>query len=154
MRIFVGFIALFVSVIISNLLTIKFTLKRKFYNDFYEFNKRYKSELAFKRTTLIKLIKEINTGSNIYLLLTNHFNKSCETIEFTKQLSDGEMQFINSYLNSIGRGDVASQTEFINQSNEIIYKSLNYSIEEEKKYKTLYIKIGFLAGLIIFVLII
>lgn len=154
MRVFVGLIALFVSILISNFFAIKFTLKRKFYNDFYEFNKRYKSELTFKRTTLIKLINDNNGDSDFYSLLNNYFNNDNKNIELIKQLSDSEIQFLNSYLNNVGNGDTASQIEFINQSNEMLYELLNNSREEENKYRGLYVKLGFLVGLIIFVLII
>ena len=60
--------------------------------------------------------------------------------------------FYKNYLSIIGSGDRISQIQFIDNASEQIDIKYKNSQEEEKVYKKLYYKIGFLIGLMVFIL--
>ena len=67
-------------------------------------------------------------------------------------LSSYEKAFLLEYFENIGKTEKGSQLEFLKKAEERLSTFYKNAIELDKKYKTLYIKLGFLIGLIIFIL--
>ena len=84
------------------------------------------------------------------LLKENIFNNS--EIE-NNYLTDSDKSLFFNYIKILGKSDSESQIEYVNSLEEILKNNLNISIENERKYKTLYLKLGFLTGLLVFILI-
>ena len=68
-------------------------------------------------------------------------------------LNDDENAFLKEYVSYIGRGDNISQMNYLLTCDESIKKLCNSTYEEEKRYRKLYIKLGFLFGLVILVVL-
>ena len=79
----------------------------------------------------------------------------CFSIELTKDnlyfLTKNELEEVFAYVSNIGNSDKTSQLSYLNNFNEVLTEKLKVCKEEEGKYKNLYIKIGFLIGLILFI---
>lgn len=147
-----GVIALITCSYIGYLCSKKYIDKRDFYNDFNNFNLKLKNAVSFNNSTIISLIESCDKKSLFYDALRSCFTKSIK-IDFTSvnYLSKAEIDFLNSYLDLIGSVDRNTQINYLNEVSNKLQENLNEAILEEKKYKTLYIKIGFLVGLIVFV---
>ena len=75
-------------------------------------------------------------------------------IYFPYFLDDDEIELMRSYLENIGKTDPSSQLNYLSSSVEKIDQKLKNAEKNEKNYKSLYIKLGFLCGVVIFILII
>ncbi|MBQ5927253.1 MAG: hypothetical protein IIX01_04960, partial [Clostridia bacterium] len=69
-------------------------------------------------------------------------------------LSQDEKRFVSDYLSMLGRGDSASQKAYFQSQKNFLNQYKTKSVEECKKYGDLYVKLGFLLGLAILVLIV
>ena len=155
MKIFLGILVIIFSTFIGYVLSKKYTKLKNFYCNFDNFNKMLKTEIAFSQKTLKEIIDEkysINNDflNNFKLYLENKEN-FCLNINY---LSSDEKAFLLEYFENIGKTEKGSQLEFLKKAEERLSTFYKNAIELDKKYKTLYIKLGFLIGLIIFILII
>ena len=151
MKIFLGIILVCLSTFLAYVLSAKFSLRKQFYNDFFNFNNKLKQEISFGQTTIVSLINNEN-ASDFYCYLRKYLNNN--TFDFDKTyLTNDEIEFYYNYIKTIGTGDKNSQIDFLDNVNTKVVERQRKSLDEEKKYKTLYIKLGFLFGLILFVLI-
>ena len=151
MKVFLGIIILCLSTLFSNVLAGKFSFRKEFYNDFYNFNNMLKQEISYRQTTLVSLIKE-NNLTDFYCVLRKYIESN--EFEFDKTyLKKDEVEYFYNYLKILGTGDKNSQIEFLDKTNINILEKQKQSADDEKKYKVLYVKLGFLIGLILFVLV-
>ena len=75
--------------------------------------------------------------------------------EFTfnkNYLNKEEIDFFKAYLTRLGSSDKFSQLSYLEEVGVQIDKRLSVATENEKKYKKLYLKLGFLLGLIAFII--
>lgn len=152
MKIVLGLILLAFSTLIGFLLGGKYSDKLQFYQDFCEFNDRLKLEISFKQTTLLKILENEKRRSDFYLAIKDYI--IFKEKKFDKKYIDAhEKEFFLSYLSNIGTSDKNSELKYLENATNIIYAEHNKIKIEEKKYRTLYIKLGFLIGLMLFILV-
>ena len=68
-------------------------------------------------------------------------------------LRSDEKSLIVNYFSMLGRGDSHSQKAYFSSMNEVLKKAEVQSASNCKKYNGLYLKMGFLIGLLIIILI-
>ncbi|MBE7081058.1 MAG: hypothetical protein E7372_00670 [Clostridiales bacterium] len=152
MRLFLGIILLLLCVFIGYCLSNKYYFRRVFYGDFLSFNTLFAQEIAFKQTTIINLIKNQKSNTDFYLLLNSNISGQDVKIDY-KYLTNEEKQFVYEYLNKLGKFDKETQLDYIKGVNEIIKDKNESSILDEKRYKMLYLKVSFLIGLILLIIV-
>ena len=64
-----------------------------------------------------------------------------------------EKNFVFEYFAKIGKLDKDTQLEYLKSVSSIILEKQQYSISDEKKYKALYVKLSFLIGLILLIVV-
>ena len=107
--------------------------------ELYEFNEQLLINMKFSRQTLdkiaqnFKLIPDIIQGK---ILLDG---------------SDGEI--ISEYVFNLGKSDALSQIDYLNERKATLAKCRDESAENYKKYSSLYVKIFFLLGVLMAVLL-
>lgn len=153
MKIILGIILVGLCVYLGYFFSSKYIDKRKFYEDFWNFNKKIKNEVSFSQKTINKMIDEQGEKTLFYQTFENEFNEKSEKNDKIKFLSKNEKEFFREYVSMIGKSDNASQISYIDSSDTRIKELLDESSENEKKYKSLYIKLGFLLGVILFIAI-
>lgn len=144
---------LVVSIIAGHKFADKYTLRRKFYSDFSFFNKHLKSEISFSQTTLLKMTDLFDKKTDFYISL----KKYIENKEFNfekKYLSLEEKGFFKGYIENVGAHDKITQLNYLESVEQKIDEYYSSAEKEEKKYKTLYIKLGLLFGLMLFIIFI
>lgn len=147
----------------GRLLSKKYRQRQQFFKQFKEFNERFLSEIAYYRRPLKQFIAAYSYQGEFEELLrdfckllavnpsTPCFLTEDEKYHFLKR---EEKQMVEDYFFMLGKGDSASQKGYFSSVKEGLVK-LQVSTEgEAKRYGDLYVKIGFLCGLLILILIV
>lgn len=151
MKLALGVVLVCLFTFLGYVLSGKFTLRKSFYTNFYNFNNKLKQEINFRQTTLVSLLND-NESNDFFCAIKNYIQNN--KFDFNKSyLKRDEIDFFYNYLKTIGSGDKDSQIEYLKEINSIVVEKKKQSIEDEKRYKTLYVKLGFLFGLIVLILI-
>ena len=152
MKIIIGIFFLFLCTFIGYNLSLKYTKRKMFYGNFFNFNEKLLREVSFLQTTIVSLLNDIDINTDFYDSLKHYINT--KEFKFDKQyLLEEEKNELNRYFKTIGTSDKIGQLEYLN-SMDITLKNKRIQTEEnEKKYRMLYIKMGFLIGLIILIIL-
>ena len=145
------------------LLAKKYRKKKEFYIQFSLFNERFITELSYFRRPILQFIHsyaykgEFLFFLNAYLELNDKSNAHLQSITehaaFYFLTFDEKAMLIN-YFSMLGKGDSHSQKSYFSSIKDFLNKAENQAIENCKKYETLYLKLGFLFGVLIIILII
>ena len=153
MNVFLGIIAIIISVGISISLSQKYVARRKYFDEFYSFNLRLKTEVAFSQKTIISLIEEINTDKSFFY---DKLKMQFGDIEVQNEgtfLKKNELEYLDVYLQTIGKSDKNTQLKFLDKIDLELGQEVKKAKEEEIKYKSLYVKLGFLIGIAILIIL-
>jgi len=137
--------------------------KKEFFIQFSLFNERFINEISYYRRPLQDFFSKYAYKNAFASLLERFFiciNKRLPIKE--NLLSDHEFDFLKTdeknvvedYFSMLGKGDSASQKTYFSSIKESIIKLEKEAVENSKKYGDLYIKLGFLCGLLILILIV
>ena len=142
----------------------KYRIRKQFFIQLYEFNEFYLNEISYFRRPLPEIIKR-KTYKGAFLELLNGFfdllnenttKKSAiyEKVAAYDFLTEDEKGAIGDYFSMLGAGDSASQKEYFNSVKSALGEYKNKSVADGEKYGGLFIKLGFLLGLTILILIV
>ena len=150
-NVLIGIILFVICVSIGVIISKNYEKKRKFFEELDNFNKKLEVEVSYKKSSIIDIINEYN--GQIKILLKTKFidNQKIDKnkIDFLKE---NEIEFLNEYFNSIGISESESQIKVINANSKIIQEYRTKAKINEEKLKPLCVKLGFFAGLILFIL--
>jgi len=144
----IPFLTAFIGYFLSN----KYSERKEFFEDFDCFHKILKTEISFTKRTIYEILKGNRENSDFLDLIQRFLNGNTEYC--LKYLKKEEHDFVKKYFENLGVLDKVSQLDYINSLNDRIQKMVTDSQNEQKKYRPLYIKLGFLFGLVIFILLI
>ncbi|MBQ9513482.1 MAG: hypothetical protein IJR66_00670 [Clostridia bacterium] len=152
MNVAFGIISIIISTFIGFRLSFKYTEKKDFYKYYRQFNSNLENEVSFLNNTLLSIIEKSDKDIYFYRVLEDKIvNDKKEKIAF---LSKDENDYFFEYSEKVGKTDKAGQLELITFTKKYLTEKYETAEKEEKKYKKLYIKMGFLIGLLIFIVII
>ena len=141
----------------------KYRKRKLFFAQFKEFNERFLSEVSYYRRPLGEFASKYVYKGEFQNFLHNFFaeidelSQSSEreiTFDDCEFLSGEDKDVIEDYFKMLGKGDSASQKTYFTAAKERITKLSADAENEYKKYGDLYVKLGFLCGLLILILII
>ena len=141
----------------------KYRKKKNFFIQMKEFNERFLSEVAYYKRPIGDFIAQFSYEGEFSELLERFFTRlksdgeeklSEEDFSDYPFLTKDERAFIADYFLMLGRGDSASQKAYFSAQKPVLEQYKTSSVETCKKYGDLYIKLGFLLGLAILVLIV
>lgn len=155
MKIFIGVLLIIFSTILGYALSQKYTKIKKFYHSFDSFNKLLKTEIAFSQKTIKEIVNQKKVDNDDFLINFVAYLEDKEKFNLKiSYISSDERNFVIDYYENIGKTEKSSQLDFLKKTEESLSVYHKNAVDLEKKYKSLYIKLGFLIGLIIFILII
>ena len=139
----------------------KYRQRKLFFKQLKEFNERFLNEISYYRRPLGVFsqkysytgeFKEVLYG---FLSIMDKSIITSDTLHLSVYtfLQKDDLIFIEDYFKMLGKGDSASQKTYFNSIKEPLTKLQTESEATCKKYGDLYIKIGFLCGLLILILI-
>lgn len=139
----------------SFLLTRKYKQRRDFFYNLDLFNERLVNEVSYTKIPLPSFVEKYEFTGDFKRMLEEKRSTDfqAETYEFA-YLTDDEKKFLGDYFRMIGSSDAASQKTYLTALRKEIENRRSESENVYKKYFSLYIKLGVLAGLILVILIV
>lgn len=151
MKLFLGVILLISCPCFSIYLSQKYKKRKVFFSDFNNFNDKLKNEVNFSNNTIKRLSKNLNNSEFNNCLYNKIYDKDIDiNIAF---LTLDEQKFVTQYFNDVGTSDKLGQISMLESVSEYLKKKTLETQDEEKKYKTLYLKLGIMIGLLFFILL-
>lgn len=141
----------------------KYRRRKEFFRQFNEFNERFLSEISYYRRPLADFITQFSYKGEFNELLHLFYERISMEEEEELNLTENscfyfllkeEKSFVDNYFLMIGRGDSVSQKGYFSSVKEKMISMRSDAENQSKKYADLYVKIGFLCGLLILILII
>lgn len=113
--------------------------RMQIFSELYEFNEQLLLNLKFSRQTMDKISQNF---------------KFVPDVLSGKILLDGkDGEIISDYVFNLGKSDALSQIDYLNERKAVLIKYRDESLSDYKKYSSLYIKIFFLLGVLMAVLL-
>lgn len=144
------------------LLARKYRQRKQFFTQLRDFNERFLTEINYYRRPLKEFASKYVYKGEFRLLLQEYFRGIDESFRALRVLESSdfsflkkdEKSFVADYLQSLGKADSSSQKAYFSSVKDTLGKLYTEATENCKKYGDLYIKLGFLCGLLILILII
>ena len=140
-------------------MTKKYRKKQSFYAQLWEFNERFLSEITYYRRPLIEFLSKY-AYKNEFATLIQTFCLGLEKGVFSLEnsrldfLTEEDKIEVEDYFRMLGKGDSVSQKGYFSSVRDTLAKLENETKTEAKRYGDLYLKIGFLLGLLVLILIV
>ena len=141
----------------------KYRIRKLFFSQWKEFNERFLNEISYYKRPLGEFSSKYMYKGEFNDLLENYFScLSGEMSGFTEVLKSADYGFLSreekaavyDYFTMLGKGDSLSQKSYFSAAKETLGKFQTNAETTYKKYGDLYIKLGFLCGLFLLILII
>jgi len=113
--------------------------KMQLFCELYEFNEKLLLNLKFGKIPLSKIAQE-------YPII-------CKILQNELIIEGRDGEFVNNYFKNLGHTDAISQIDYLNERKIYLKKYKDDSLNDYKKYGSLYIKIFFMVGILIAVLL-
>ena len=145
------------------LLSRKYRKRKVFFTEWDEFNERFLTELSYYRRPIIEWIGELSLRAEFGEIVEDFSKTTATQGRETPMLLEGtdcyfltaeEKRRVKQYFYSLGKGDSISQKNQFSAMKETLQASRKKVEEDEKKYGDLYVKVGFLFGLFVLILIV
>ncbi len=145
------------------LLSKKYRKRKLFFAQYATFNERFLTEITYYKRPILSWLQEYAYKGEFAFVLEEYVRYIEEQIPLVGTLLENdafaflkkeEKNKIENYFQMLGKGDSISQKNYFSAEKEQLLH-LKTSVEEQaKRYGDLYVKIGFLFGLLVLILII
>lgn len=161
-KLFLGIAVVAFTSLCGYVLARKYRQKQLFFRQFYTFNERFINEISYYRRPLQEFVKKYAYKEEFnQLLLAFFYSLEKKRLVLKDILDKQEYDFLKQeekvvvmdYFLMLGKGDSASQKLYFSSMRDVLSKLQKEAEDTCKKYADLYIKIGFLLGLLILILI-
>ncbi len=136
----------------------KYRRRKNFFAQMCEFNERFLSEIAYYRRPVAEFAEKFEYKGDFEDLLSaflQSLGKETEdALPVFPFLTADESGFVRDYFLMVGKGDSASQSAYFGSVKGRLEEYRKKSAEDCVRYGDLYLKLGFLFGLLILVLIV
>ena len=141
--------------------TKKYRRRKNFFLQLYAFNERFINEISYYRRPLIEFSSTFVYKGEFQICLQAFFDSMSSGVPFLADgldkdifyfLNSDEKATVQDYFQMLGKGDSASQKAYFLSVKERLSKLQTEAVTANKKYGDLYIKLGFLCGLFILIL--
>ncbi len=145
------------------LLSKKYRRRKLFFRQLNEFNERFLTEISYYRRPLRVFFAAYTYQGDFDVLLKDFFTAIAgkkplaevfdreEKLDF---LTEEELRTVENYFCMLGKGDSNSQKSYFSSMKEGLATLQSEAEKTAQRYGDLYIKMGFLCGLFILILIV
>lgn len=153
MQVIIGILLLLISTCLGFFYSRRYSERRRIFESLGAFNSRVKAEVVFSKGSLVSLVKNVESDNVATEYIRDFFLEKKESEERLKIFTKDEKIFFTDYVRRLGQGDKKSQTEYLKSAEMKIGGYISAAEEADKKYRPLCIKLGFLFGLIILIIL-
>ncbi|MBQ8429179.1 MAG: stage III sporulation protein AB [Clostridia bacterium] len=141
----------------------KYRKRIQFFAQFEEFNERFLSEISYYRRPIKQFLGKYNYKGEFSILLTEFLfsieNNEIFGVKIREEdafhfLKKEEKEILCDYFSMLGKGDSATQKGYFSAMKEQLTRLRQEAQKEGKRYADLYVKLGFLFGLFLLILIV
>ena len=141
----------------------KYRIRKLFFSQWKEFNERFLNEISYYKRPLGEFSSKYAYKAEFNDLLETYFSCLQQDVNaFAEALKTADYGFLSAeekiavrdYFMMLGKGDSLSQKSYFSAIKETLVKFQVNAEVTYKKYGDLYIKLGFLCGLLLLILII
>ncbi len=145
------------------LLAGKYRRRKQFFIQLHAFNERFLSEIAYYRRPLGEFVAGYEYKGEFRELLFDYFqaikDREGRGLFLTEEgryafLKSEEKRTVEDYFLMLGKGDSASQRGYFSTVKSTLASLRQDAEEQAKRYGDLFIKLGFLCGLLLLILIV
>ncbi len=145
------------------LLSKKYRQRKDFFKQLKEFNSRFLSEISYTRRPLREFAQTYAYRGEFKGFLFDFFRCLERSVPleggFCRRerypfLTEEEGRLLEGYFSMLGKGDSASQKGYFSSMSDKLSILQQESEKDAKRYGDLYVKIGFLCGLLVLILIV
>ena len=137
------------------LFTRKYRMRKDFYYNFLLFNTRLANEVSYTRIPLPSFLEKYRFDGDFARMLEKKKKSDfAEGTDMFSYLNQDENKFLGDYFRMIGRSDAASQKAYLLSVRQELEDKKKKCEEQYSSYFSLFLKLGFLAGLILVILIV
>ncbi len=153
MRLIAGILLLAISTFLGYFYSRRYIERRKAFERLNAFNLLVETEVVFAKNSLVVLVKNAECDDVLTGYIRDFFLLKRENEEKLKILKKDEKSFFIEYVRRLGQGDKKSQTEYLKAAEAKISGYLSVAEDEDKKYRPLCLKLGFLFGLVVLIIL-
>ena len=145
------------------LLSKRYRRKKLFFQELKAFNERFLSEISYFRRPIREFVASFSYQGEFRIFLESFFSMMGKdainvwnilNLSNFSFLTEEEKGMVSDYFLMLGKGDSLSQKGYFSSMKEPLSKCYIESEKDCKRYGDLYVKIGFLCGLLILILIV
>lgn len=151
MRIIVLTLIPILTAAIGYIFSLKYRQTKDFWDKFEFWHKKIKAEIAFSQKSLPEILSG-NEQNDVFLIAANEYLTEKKIKVNLAFLSKEEVAFLHKYLQNLGKTDKSSQVDLLNSFEPELENFLRIADGNNKKYRQVLVKLGFLFGLIVFIL--
>ena len=145
------------------LLSKKYRKRKLFFAKLNDFNERFLTEISYYRRPILQWIQEIEGKGEFAFCVQEYLRRVTNQVPIHGMLIDDSMYSflsaeekgeIEKYFSILGKGDSLSQKNRFTAERERLVSWRKLAEDNAKKYGDLYIKVGFLFGLFVLIIIV
>ena len=163
LKFFVGIALIGFTTFCGYLLARKYRKRKDFFRQLREFNDRFIGEISYFRRPIEEFVAIYSYQGDFDALLKSFFyalkfshtsDRLLLDLSNESFLIEEEKHLVEDYFLTLGKGDTLSQKSYFSSVKERLIKLESETEKQAKKYGDLYIKMGFLFGLLLLILIV
>ena len=147
---------------IGYLLTKKYRRRKVFFTQFYDFNTRFLNEISYFKRPIVEFVSKYAYKGDFDDFLRGYIKNLSTPLRIEDLLKTDDFSFLNKddkqfvfdYFLNLGKGNSNTQNTYYNGIKERLKSLKEQAEKEDKRYGDLFIKLGFLCGLLFLILII
>ena len=141
--------------------TKKYRKRKSFFSQLSEFNERFLSEISYYRRPINEFVSKYTYKGEFDEFLRGYFSNIQEPSALDNVLEDDMFSFLTNeekgyiydYFSMLGKGNSEAQKAYFSSVKDGLVKLKTLAETDVKRYGDLYVKLGFLCGLLILILI-
>ena len=114
--------------------------RAQIFSELYEFNERLLINMKFNKNPVDKVAEDFKSVKRL--------------MQGERLLTGSDADTVSDYFGSLGLSDALSQIDYLNDRKSALLKLKEDSFADYKRYSSLYIKIFFMVGVLIAVLLV
>ncbi len=152
LKLLIGIFSIVLAVKIGVDKSLKYKNVYEFYNSLINLCDKIISDLNYKKSKMSVILSNKFQSKDLNDMLKKLVKE--KKLVVPNYLSKEEAFLIEDLFNSLGKVDANSQILAIEAFKTELKKIANEKYEKYKKYNTLFVKLGFISGLLIFIMVI
>lgn len=156
-KIMLGVLLSFCGVFFGKMTISKYLNRKRFFKSLSDFAAFLSNKISFEAERLPKIIKSYPFSSRDLKMLSLNFSQNNEdfaNVKFPEYLSDDEIVLVKEFFLVLGKSDCYSQSEMLLKLSDKYDKESKRQGEDYEKKKKISVKLGLLAGVCIFTILV